>query len=174
MSEETVHLALFKDIDPVTKAIDKLRELGVRDKDMSIISSIPYSDRMLGRPMTWTQVPKLALIGFALGFVIGLLLNLGTPLQYPIRVGNMPYLPIPTTMVLTFEISMLGLLVFTFLGVIWESAFPSFGPKVYHHEISDGRIAVVFNCPPEIHPQAHEALASLGAEWMHRTEATPL
>jgi Alternative complex III, ActD subunit len=174
MSEEVVHLALFKDIDPATLAIDKLRDLGIPDKEMSIISSMPYSDKMLGRPMTWTRVPKLALIGFMIGFVISLLLNFGTPLQYPIRVGNMPYLPIPTTVVLTFEISMLGLLAFTFLGVIWESAYPSFGPKIYNREISDGRIAVVFSCPPEIHTQAHEALAALGAEWMHRTEATQL
>ena len=174
MSEETVHLALFKDIDPATKAIDKLRELGVQDKDMTIISSVPYSDKMLGRPMTWTVVPKLAIIGFVLGLVVSLLLNFGTPLQYPIRVGNMPYLPIPTTLVLTFEISMLGLLIFTFLGVIWESAYPSFGPKIYPDEISNGRIAVVFNCSPEIHTQAHEVLAALGAEWMHRTEATSL
>jgi len=174
MSEETVHLALFKDIDPATKAIDKLRELGVQDKDMTIISSVPYSDKMLGRPMTWTVVPKLAILGFVLGLVVSLLLNFGTPLQYPIRVGNMPYLPIPTTLVLTFEISMLGLLIFTFLGVIWESAYPSFGPKIYHDEISNGRIAVVFNCSPEIHTQAHEVLAALGAEWMHRTEATSL
>jgi hypothetical protein len=174
MSEEVVHLALFKDIDPATQAIDKLRDLGIPDKEMSIISSMPYSDKMLGRPMTWTRVPKLALIGFMIGFVISLLLNFGTPLQYPIRVGNMPYLPIPTTVVLTFEISMLGLLAFTFLGVIWESAYPSFGPKIYNREISDGRIAVVFSCPPEIHTQAHETLAALGAEWMHRTEATQL
>jgi len=174
MSEGAVHLALFNDIDPATRAIDKLRELGVRDKDMSIISSVPYSDKMLGRPMTWTRVPKLAILGFVIGFVVSLLLNFGTPLQYPIRVGNMPYLPIPTTIVLTFEISMLGLLIFTFLGVIWESAYPSFGPKIYNPEISNGRIAVVFNCPAEIHAQAHEALAALGAEWMHRTEATQL
>jgi hypothetical protein len=174
MSEDTVHLALFKDIDPATRAIDKLRDLGVPDKDMTIISSVPYSNKMLGRPMTWTLVPKLALIGFMLGFVISLLLNFGTPLQYPIRVGNMPYLPIPTTIILTFEISMLGLLVFTFLGVIWESAFPSFGPIIYHRQISNGFIAVVFICSPEIHTQAHEALAALGTEWMHRKEVTQL
>lgn len=174
MTESNVHLALFQDIDPATKAIDQLRKLGVQDKDMTIICSVPYSDKMLGRPMTWTRVPQLAMIGFVIGFVISLLLNWGTPLQYPIRVGNLPYLPIPTTAVLTFEISMLGLLVFTFLGVIWESAFPSFGPKIYNYEISDGRIAVVFSCPPEIHTLAHDALAALGAEWMHRTEASPL
>ena len=174
MSEGTEHLALFKDIDPAAMALDKLRQLGIDDKEITIISGAPYSDKMLGRPMTWTRVPQIAAAGFVLGIVVSLLLNWGTPLQYPIIVGGLPLLPIPTTLVLTFEISMLGLLAFTFLGVIWESAFPSFGPKVYRPEVSDGQIAVVFNCPPEVHTQVHEALAVLGAEWVHRTEATKI
>jgi Alternative complex III, ActD subunit len=174
MSEGTIHLALFNAIDPAADAISKLRELGIPDQDMTIISSVPYSDRMLGRPISWTFVPKIAIGGFIVGFVISILLNLGTPLLYPIRVGSMPFLSIPTSLVLTFEISMLGLMLATFLGVIWESAYPSFGPKEYRQEISDGRIAVVFNCPPEIHTIAHDTLAALGAEWVHRTEATQL
>ncbi len=172
MSEGTVHLALFKEIDPATQAIEKLRELGIHDTDMTIISSIPYSDKMLGRPMSWTKVPKIGAVGFFIGVVISLLLNLATPLQYPIRVGNMPYQPIPTTLVLTFEIGMLGLLLATFLGIVWESAFPSLGPRDYRPEISDGQIGVVFTCPAEIHARAHAALVSLGAEWVHRTEGT--
>jgi hypothetical protein len=170
MSEGTVHLALFREIDPANHALDKLRDLGIPDKEMTIISGVPYSEKMLGRPMSWTRVPQLAIAGFILGFVISLLLNFGTPYQYPIYVGGLPLFPIPTTIILTFEMSMLGLLLFTFLGVIWESTFPSLGPKEYHPEISDGKIAVVFNCPAEIHTQAHEALADLGAEWMHRME----
>lgn len=124
--------------------------------------------------MSWTIIPKIAIGGFIAGFIISILLNFGTPLLYPIRVGGMPYLPIPTGLILTFEISMLGLLAATFLGVIWESAFPSFGPKEYRQEISDGRIGVVFTCPPEEHTRAHETLVALGAEWVHRTEATNL
>jgi hypothetical protein len=174
MSEGNIHLALFDEIDPAILAIEKLRDLGVPDKEMTIISSVPYTEKILGRPITWTVLPKLAIGGFFAGMIASLLLNLGTPLQYPIRVGNMPYLPIPTTIILTFEMSMLGLLVFTFLGVIWENAFPSFGPKEYRKEVSDGKIALVFTCPSEIHTQAHTALADLGAEWMHRTEATQL
>ncbi len=174
MSEGTIHMALFNEIDPAAEAISKLRELGIPDREMSIISGVPYSDKMLGRPMSWTRLPVYSIAGFLGGLVVSLLLNWGTPLQYPIRVGNMPYLPIPTTLVLTFEISMLGLMFFTFLGVIWESAFPSFGPKVYRDEVSDGRIGVVFNCPPEIHTQVHEAISSLGAEWVHRAEAINL
>jgi hypothetical protein len=174
MTEGTVHLALFKEIDPATQALDQLRALGVQDVDMTIIAGVPYSEKMLGRPRTWTAVPKLAIAGFLGGLVIGLLLNWGTVLQYPINVGGLPMYAIPTTLVLTFEISMLGLLLFTFMGVIWESAYPSFGPKEYHREVSDGQIAVVFNCPPEIHNQAHDALMKLGAVWMHRTEAANL
>jgi hypothetical protein len=174
MSEGNQHLALFKEIDPAAKALDALRELGIRDEEMTIISGVPYSDRMLGRPMSWTLVPKLAGAGFILGFIIGVALNLGTPLQYPIVVGGMPLVSIPPSIILTFEFSMLGLLAFTFLGVIWESAFPSFGPKEYHPAISDGQIAVVFTCPPEVHEKAHQKLAGLGAEWVHRTEAVDL
>lgn len=174
MSEGTVHLALFTDIDPATHAIDKLRELGIPDKEMTIVSGVPFSDKMLGRPVTWSRVPQIGMAGFAIGFVISLFLNFGTPMLYPIRVGGMPYLSIPTSLVLIFEISMLGLMISTFLGVIWESTFPSWGPKEYHPEISDGKIAVVFNCPPEIHTQVHEDLGKLGATWLHRTEAKTL
>jgi hypothetical protein len=174
MSEGSEHLALFKDVDPAVMALDKLRQLGVKEDEITIISGVPYSDRILGRPIGRTRVPLMAAAGFILGLLISLLLNWGTPLQYPIHVGGLPLFPIPTTLVLTFEISMLGLLAFTFLGVIWESAFPSFGPKIYRSEISDGQIAVVFNCPPEVHTQVHEALGALGAEWTHRTEATQI
>ena len=79
MAEITQHLALFKEIDPAAKALDVLRELGIPDEEMTIISGVPYSDRMLGRPMTWTLVPKLAIAGFILGMLIGLALTLGTP-----------------------------------------------------------------------------------------------
>ena len=72
------------------------------------------------------------------------------------------------------NVAVTGLMMATFLGVIWESAFPSFGPKEYHNAISNGRIALVFNCPLEIHTQVHDLLAALGAEWVHRTEATEL
>lgn len=174
MSEGTVHLALFTDIDPATQAIDKLRSLGVADQDMTIVSGVPFSDKMLGRPITWTRVPQIGIAGFLVGFVISLFLNFGTPMLYPIRVGGMPLLSIPTSLVLIFEISMLGLMISTFLGVIWESTFPSWGPNVYHPEVSDGKIAVVFNCPAEVHETVHAELNKLGATWLHRTEATVL
>ncbi len=174
MIEGTEHLALFNDVDPATQAIDRLRALGVSDSDMTIISGVPFSERILGRPARRSYIPQIAIAGFLAGFAISLFLTFGTPMLYPIRVGGMPYMSIPTSMVLIFEISMLGLMIATFLGVIWESAFPSWGPKVYHPEVTDGKIAVVFNCPPEMDTQVYEELGQLGVAWLHRTEAKPL
>jgi hypothetical protein len=174
MPEANTHLAIFNEIDPAAEAIHRLRELGIHDDQMNIISGLPYTSEMLGRPKTRTMIPVFAVIGFIGGFLVSLLLNIGSVMQYPLIVGGLPLFPIPTTIVVTFEMSMLGLLIFTFLGVIWECAFPSFGKVVYRKDVSDGKIAIEFDCPPEIHSRVHELLGALGAEWVHRTEATPL
>ena len=174
VTEGVIHLALFDELDPATEAIERLRTLGIPDKDMNVLSGAPYTGKMLGRPEIHTNVPKFAIAGFLGGFVVSIALNIGTPLLYPIHVGGMPIVTIPTSLVLIFEISMLGLMVFTFLGVIWESNFPAYGPRVYHPEITNGKIGVEFICPPEIHTQAHELLSGLGADWVHKTEGKVL
>ena len=172
MADDTVHLALFKEdeVDAASEAIARLRQLGIADKDISVISGVPFSEKVLGRPMSWTRIPLIAGLGAIVGVLLSLFLNWGTPLLYPIRVGGMPLLPIPTTIVLTFELGMLGLMLATFLGVFLETISPSYGPKGYHPKISDGYIGVVFTCPVDLDSQMHAALTGLGAELVHRSE----
>lgn len=174
MSATNAHLALFGDLDPATDAIVKLREFGISDQDITVVSGVPYSHQMLDRPTIPTSVLTLGGMGAIGGFLIGIALNWGAPFLYPLRVGGLPLYPIPTTLVLTFETTMLGLLIFTFLGVLWENGFPLIGPKEYHPEISDGKIALVFNCPPEKFEKIHKSLTDLGAELVQRTEAQAL
>ena len=97
-------------------------------------------------------------------------LNVGTVLQYPIRVGGMPLVPIPTSIVVTFELTMLGLLISTFLGVFIETISPSFGPKGYHPKITDGNIGILFDCPEKLDDRVNEVLKALGAELIHKSE----
>lgn len=168
------HLALFENVDQASEAIAKLRQMGVSDNDISVVSGVPFKNEILGRPAIKTHVPLFAMIGFAAGFVVSLLLNWGTPLLYPIRVGGQPLLPIPTTIVLTFEISMLGLLIFTFLGVIWENGFPSFGKHDYHPAVADGKIAVFFAAASDSQAKAYDTMKNLGASEVQRAEAKTL
>lgn len=148
MSNSTVLLALFKDVTPVAEMLDELRKWGVNDHDMTVLSGVPFPARVLGRPMVWERLPYISLSGAFVGFLVGIFLNAGTPLLYSIHVGGQPLIPIPPTAVLTYEFTMMGLIVSTFLGVLWESTFPSFGPKRYHPRITDGRIGILFRCPP--------------------------
>jgi hypothetical protein len=175
MSDETkTLLAVFPDIDPAAHALDKLRELGLGEEQMNVIAGIPVTEAMLGRPRQWTNVPRLALGGAVAGIGLGLFFAIGTPLWYPIRVGGQPLIPVPPGIVVVFEMMMLGMLVATFLGVFLDSRFPSYSPKEYVPEVSDGKIAVLFHCPVKEEQKFAEAMTALGAEKVEPAEEQKL
>jgi hypothetical protein len=176
MAEDTIHLALFKEdkVGQVAEALVRLRELGITDQDISVLSGVPYSDKILGRPMSWTRIPQIGIAGAVLGFGIAMFLNWGTPALYALRVGGQSLFPIPTSIVVAFELTMLGLLLATFAGVFVEMISPSFGPSGYHPKVSDGNIAILFTCPAELDHKMHSAMTELGAELVHRSEVANL
>jgi hypothetical protein len=85
MTRTVVHMALFKEeqLDEAAEAVQALRDLGVKDKDISVISGTPFSEKMLGRPMSWTRVPLIGGVGAVAGFLVAIFLNFGTPYLYP-------------------------------------------------------------------------------------------
>lgn len=176
MPKEPVHMAIFKEdrVDDAAEAVERLRGLGITDKDMTIISGIPYSEHILGRPVNWTSVGLIGLGGAVVGFLVALGLSFGTQSFYPIRVGNQPFWAIPTSIVVIFELTMLGLLISTFIGVFVETITPTYGPQGYHPKVSDGHIAILFSCPADLDDQMHAALTPLGAELVHRSEVKDL
>ena len=174
MSDSTILLAVFEDIEPVTHAIDKLYELGVQDHEMNVISGIPFPGRALGRPSAVTSVSRIALFGALLGMCFGIFLIYGTPALYPLHVGGQPVFPVPMGIIITFEMTMLGLMSLAFIGMFVDSGFPSYTPKEYLPEISDGKIAILFSCPDNDQKKFQDALTKLGAESVHPAEARQL
>ena len=69
---DVIQLALFKenDVDRASQAVSHLREMGISDRNISVISGVPYSDKVLGRPMVWTRVPLIALSGACLASLL--------------------------------------------------------------------------------------------------------
>jgi len=102
--------------------------------------------------------------------LLSVFLTFGTVLWYPQRVGGQPIYAIPTSLVVIFEITMLGLLVSTFIGVFVEALSPSFGPKGYHPKISDGNIGILYTCSPEMYQEANAALSKAGANLIPSSE----
>jgi hypothetical protein len=174
MSEMKTFLALFTEIDPAVDALDQLREHGVGDEQMNVISGIPLTDKILGRPRVWSNVPRLALGGAVMGLFLGIFLAFGIPYMYPIKVGGQALMSGAPTVVVVFEMTMLGLLASTFIGVFLDSTFPSYRPKEYIHEISDGKIAILYTIPEEKENAVMEALNKLGAESITTAERRQL
>ncbi len=174
MTDSSTLLALFKDVDPAAQAVERLHALGLRDDQVDIISGIPLLETALGRPKKHTNVIRLALMGAGAGFLLGLFLAYGTPYLFTVHVGGQPVFPVPPGIIIVFEMSMLGLMGMAFLGVFLESNFPVYRPLKYIPEVSNGKIAVLFECPAGDQDKFIQAMQALGAESVGPAEARQL
>lgn len=174
MAEPMTLLALFDDIEPASVGIEKLHSMGIADYDMNVISGVPFPGRVLGRPSAVSHVAKIGLAGAVLGFLFGIFLIYGTPYLFPLLVGGQPIYPGPMGFIVTFEMTMLGLMGFSFLGMFVDSGFPTYTPKDYVPEISNGKIAVLFKCERSDERRFSDALKKLGAESVQPAEARQL
>jgi hypothetical protein len=114
------------------------------------------------------------LFGAILGMFLGIFFIYGIPYLYPLLVGGQPIFPVPQGFIITLEMTMLGLMGFSFLGLFVDSGFPSYTPKQYTPEISDGKIAVLFSCPANEKEKFIDALNEAGAESVVPAEARHL
>jgi len=174
MAEATTLLAMFEDFEPASRGVEKLQELGVSDDDMNVISGVPIKNTILGRPPAITYVSRIGLFGSILGMFLGIFFIYGIPYLYPLLVGGQPIFPVPQGFIITFEMTMLGLMGFSFLGMFIDSGFPSYTPKEYTPEVSDGKIAVLFSCPTSEQEKFIDALKDAGAESIEPVEARHL
>jgi hypothetical protein len=174
MTEPITLLATFEDFEPASEGIEKLQELGVADNDLNVISGIPIKNTILGRPAPKTYVARIGMFGAIGGMFLGLFFIYGVPFLYPLLVGGQPIFPVPQGIIITFELTMLGLMGFSFIGMFVDSGFPSYTPKHYTPEISDGKIAVLFSCPADEQEKYADALRNAGAEKVEPVEARHL
>ena len=174
MTEQKSLLAVFSDLEPAADAIEQLRTLGVGDECMNVISGVPVTEAMLGRPNQWTNVPRLAMGGAVVGLLAGIFLAFLSPNMYQIQVGSQGFVPGPPSVVVIFELTMLGMLLSTFLGVFLDSTFPNYRPMHYVPEVSDGKIAILIECAHVDESKITDALKKLGAESVQEAEAQHL
>ncbi len=171
MSEDLTLLALFDEVDPAANGIEKLHESGITDDRINVISGIPFKSTILGRPNFWTNVPRIGMFGAVLGLCVGFFLIEGIPALYPLHVGGQDIFPFPPLFIISFEMTMLGLMGFSFIGMFFESHFPGFEAVEYVPEVSDGKIAVFFTCSKDMQQELEESLTSLGAGSVRPVEA---
>lgn len=167
-------MGLFTDVGRTADALDKLRLLGLREEDMGLMMGVPYTEKMTGRPKIHDPVPWASILGALGGLAIALFLTGGTQVLYPIRVGGRPFFNIPPSMIPFFELTMLGLMLGTFLNFLWKNGFPSTKPGYFDHLINYGRIALEATFDSRYEQEVRRAMIDAGAEQVYEPERRPL
>ena len=154
-------LGLFQEVDEAVNAADNLKEQGVTD--FQVLSGTPYPEGAFGEPPARHKLYVFPLIGAALGLSVALLLTAGTQLAYPLVTGGKPILALPPMFIISYEGTMLGAVLFTILGVIFESRLPGMGKSLYDPRITEGYIGIAVAVPEEQVEQVRGAFQSANA-----------
>ncbi|MDO8532982.1 MAG: DUF3341 domain-containing protein [Dehalococcoidia bacterium] len=157
-------LGLYKDALAAATAVDNLKQNRFTDGEIDILSGTPYPEGAFGEHHIGHKLFVFPFIGAACGFSVGLLLTLGTQLSYPMVTGGKPILSVPPMAIIMYEGTMLGAILFTILGILFESRLPRVRRSVYDGRITEGYVGVRVECEPQRFDAALNALRQAGAD----------
>jgi hypothetical protein len=169
-----VVMGRFRDVDRAAGVLDQLREFGIAEEDVEVLSGYPFSAEMLGLQHRKNILPLISLGSAVAGFLVGLFFTSVSPHLYVVRVGGQPIVPIPPTALLQFEFTMIFLILGTFVGFMWLNLFPHLGRQYYDQKISDGEIGLIVHCRDDEKSSVQALLESQEAENVHEPEWRPL
>src|SRR5437879_11202051 len=117
-------LALFPEPEAAADAMDALRSAGFAGRDLTVLSGTPYPEGAFGEPPVRHRLYACPFVGAACGLAVGLLLTIGTQLSFPLVTGGKPLLAMPPMINVLYEGTLLGAIVFTVAGIVFESRLP--------------------------------------------------
>lgn len=157
-------IGLFTDENIAANALDALRGEGYASNEYEVLTGTPYPEGTFGEAEPVHKLFRWPLIGAACGFIIALILTAGTQLAYPVVTGGKPILGIPPMAIIIYEGTMLGAIIFTVIGVIFESRLPRLFMGAYDTRITEGYIGITVTTEESRITNAEDVLKRVGAE----------
>ena len=167
MAQRSV-IGLFTDEDTAADALDSVRSAGFEPGDYEVLTGTPYPEGTFGEEEPVHKLYRFPLIGAACGFIVGMLLTAGTQLAFPLVAGGKPLLSIPPMAIIMYEGTMLGAILFTVFGIVFESRLPRLFMGAYDTRITEGYIGVTITTSEDRAGDAEEVLKKAGAEEVKR------
>jgi hypothetical protein len=156
-------LGIFSDPDAVARAVEGLRAAGVPGTDVEVLTDSPYPEGAFGEDHHRHRLYVFPFVGAACGLAVGLMLTISTQISYPMITGGKPVLSIPPMINVMYEGTMLGAILFTIIGIIFESRLPNLGPAPYDPRITEGYLGVLVTRTEGRASAAERALRDAGA-----------
>jgi hypothetical protein len=157
-------IGVFEDANLAANATQQMLDSGISGEEFDVLSSSPFPHGVFGESERHHNLYVFPLVGAACGFITGLLITAGTQISWPLVTGGKPILSIPPMLVIMYEGTMLGAIIFTVLGVLFESRLPSAGPRVYDPRITSGYIGVIVHGDEDKVRSAGRIMSGAGAE----------
>jgi hypothetical protein len=120
--DPTLIFAFFQSEKSFPPLLDQLRQAGIRDDRMEIVSPLPIEPPLLHRRPRIPLYVIAILTGIA-GIGFGIALAGGTAILYPIPTGGKPHVAPPVIGIIAFETMMLAAIVCTFLTMAGRIMF---------------------------------------------------
>ena len=166
-------LGLFNNVEAAADAIARLHKLGVSDEKILVLSGSPYKPEMLGRPHHHGKVGLASLGGALLGVLLAAFLTAGIFLLYPLYQGGQPLIPIPSSLIIFFEVTMLGTMWASFFAMLVLSGLPVFKDQPYDPRITEGYIGVQVTLDEKLGDQVEQAFKDAGTAEVKRQKLAP-
>jgi len=140
---------LYSDPDAAQQAVESLRRAGVADDAITVMASQPYEEYEFSHRYKQTWLFWIAAGGGVLGLFIGLTLAYLTETLWPLVTGGMPIVSWWPNIIIMFELTMLGAILATVVSLLVMTELPTIRSKIYDSGISEGKILVAVENPPD-------------------------
>jgi cytochrome c553 len=140
LDELEVHGLFSGDVDVATLC-ERLRQTGVREEQIHVLSPIPLSSRAsdcIG------SVPfyRITIGAGIVGIGVGIFFAAGTAVMYPLMTGGKPIVAAPVVGIISYETMMLVAVVMTFLAMLVRIKRTNSTIRSRDVRVDDGRVAV--------------------------------
>jgi hypothetical protein len=140
--------ALYPDGRSAQQGVNRLRQAGFAEREITVLSAQPMEDYEFGRSDRRTWMWWIACAGGLIGLATGFGLAWLTETSWPIDVGGLPVFAWWPNLIIMFELTMLGAIVATVVALIVSAGLGPGRDRLYDPAVSDGRILVGVANPP--------------------------
>jgi hypothetical protein len=153
--------ALYATGQSAQEGVNRLRSAGLADRDITILSAQPMEDFEFGhidsKNLMWWLACGGALVGMAIAYGIVLVAQTA----WPMNVGALPVFAWWPSLIIIFELTMLGAILTTVVALVVTGSLPGRGEKLYDPAVTKGQILVGVENPASDLVQTYEQ--ALGA-----------
>ena len=156
-------LGLYTDANYAAEAGESLGSIGLTNEDFDFLTGSPYPEGAFGERHSKHRLYIFPLVGAICGLSAGVLLTSMTQVAFPLVTGGKPILSLPPMAIISYEGTLLGAILFTVLGIIFESRLPRVKMGLYDDRITEGHIGVIVECAEEQVGRVEQILTQAGA-----------